>query len=80
MLVLAQACSRARPKRLVDEDQLIRIEIELAIKPVLTPLQDIRPVLLARMRGLFLRVIRCLRKNRQRLLTVTRTPRSPSRA
>ena len=41
----------------VDEDEPLRIEIELALKPGLAPLQDIRPVLFAGVRGLFLRVM-----------------------
>jgi hypothetical protein len=40
----------------IDEDQLLRIEIELTIKPDAPALQDIRPVLLQRMCGLFLNV------------------------
>jgi hypothetical protein len=41
---------------LVDEHQTIRIEIELSIEPVPAPLQDVRAVLLGRVRGLFLNV------------------------
>ena len=41
---------------LVDEHQTIRIEIELGIEPVPAPLQDVRAVLLGRVRGLFLNV------------------------
>lgn len=43
--------------RLVDEDQALRIEIELVIEPVLALPQDVGPVLLDRVPGLFLRVI-----------------------
>jgi len=38
---------------LVDEDEAVGIEIELALEPILAALQDIRAVLLARVRGLF---------------------------
>jgi hypothetical protein len=40
----------------VDEDKALGIEIELAFEPIFAPLQDVRPILLARVRGLFLRV------------------------
>ncbi len=43
--------------RLVDEDQALRIEIELVIEPALALPQDVGPVLLDRVPGLFLRVI-----------------------
>ena len=52
----AQACHLRREAGLVYEDQLFRIEIELAIKPGTSPLQDIRPILLQCMCGLFLNV------------------------
>jgi hypothetical protein len=42
----------------VDEDEAVQVEIELALEPVLAALQDIRVLLLARMRGLFLGVMR----------------------
>jgi len=42
---------------LVDEHQSLRVEIELAFKPVPAAAQDVRTVLLAGMGGLFLRVI-----------------------
>ncbi len=41
----------------MDEDEALGVEIELALEPVLPPLQDIGPILLTRVRGLFLRVI-----------------------
>lgn len=50
---------------LVDEDETLRIKVRLAIEPVLTPLQDIRPVLLGSMRRLFLRVMPRRLKKRQ---------------
>ena len=42
-----------RGPRLVDEDETLGIEIGLALEPVFTPLQDIRAILLAGVRGLF---------------------------
>ena len=51
-----QTCHLRRESGFVDEDQLLRIEIKLAIKPDAPPLQDIRPVLLQCMCGLFLNV------------------------
>ena len=41
---------------LVDEHESAGIEIELGVEPVLAPLQDVRTVLLGRVRGLFLNV------------------------
>jgi len=49
---------------LVDEDQPLRVEVGLALEPGLAPLQDIGAILLAGVRGLFLRVIRWRAKNR----------------
>ena len=49
----------------VDEDEAGRIEIELAFKPCLAPLQDIGTALFAGVRSLFLNVIRRRLKNRQ---------------
>jgi hypothetical protein len=42
---------------LIDEDEAFRVEIELSLEPVLAPLHDVRSILLAGVRGLFLRVI-----------------------
>ena len=42
---------------LVDEDQALGIEIELAVEPVVPLLQDVGAVLLDRMPSLFLRVM-----------------------
>ena len=42
---------------LIDEDETLGFEIDLAIKPVLALPQDVRTVLLDRVAGLFLRVI-----------------------
>ena len=43
---------------LVDEDQALGIEVGLGVEPGLPPLQDVGAILLAGVRGLFLRVIR----------------------
>ena len=42
---------------LVDEDEPRRVEVELAIEPVLARTQDVGAILLDRVAGLFLRVI-----------------------
>ena len=52
---------------LVDEDEARGVEIELIVEPLLTSPQDVRPLLLGRVRGLFLRVIRRRAKKRHRL-------------
>ncbi len=39
---------------LVDEDELFGIEVELTVEPSLAPFLYVRPILLARMGGLFL--------------------------
>lgn len=44
--------------RLVNEHDALRIEIELVVEPALPLPQDVWPVLLDRVPGLFLRVIR----------------------
>ena len=49
---------------LVDEDQPVGVEIRLTIEPLPTPRQNVWTILLRSMGGLFLRVIRCRRKNR----------------
>jgi hypothetical protein len=41
----------------IDEDEAFRIEIELLIEPGLPALQNVGAILLAGVRGLFLRVI-----------------------
>jgi hypothetical protein len=48
----------------VDEDKTLEIEIGLAIEPVPPLLQDVRALLLGRVRGLFFRVMPCRRKKR----------------
>jgi hypothetical protein len=50
---------------LVDKDEALRVEIELSLEPVLAPLHDVRSILLAGVRGLFLRVILWRSRNRQ---------------
>ena len=40
----------------IDEDEVLGIKVELALEPVLSPLQDVGPILLTRVRSLFLRV------------------------
>ena len=42
---------------LVDEDEAVGVEIDLAVEPRLAPLQDVGAILLAGVRSLFLRVI-----------------------
>ena len=42
---------------LVDEDEAVRVEINLPVEPVLAPFQDVGAILLAGVRSLFLRVI-----------------------
>lgn len=42
---------------LVDEDEALGVEVELAVEPGLALAQDVRAVLLARVPDLFLRVI-----------------------
>src|SRR3954451_5840030 len=65
---------------LVDEDQPLGIEIQLALEPRLAPLSDVGPVLLFRVSGLFLRVIWCRRQKRQSALTLTCAAFSAKRA
>jgi len=60
----------------VDEDQPVGIEIELALEPFLAALQDLGAILLARVTGLFLRVIPCRAKKRQSVVMLVVTPRS----
>ena len=43
--------------RLVDEDEALGFQVELAVEPVLTLPQDVGAILLNRVPGLFLRVI-----------------------
>jgi len=41
----------------VDEDEAVRVEVELVLEPGLALLQDVGAILLGRVSGLFLRVI-----------------------
>jgi hypothetical protein len=50
---------------LVDKNEALRVEFELSFEPVLAPLYDVRSILLAGVRGLFLRVILWRSRNRQ---------------
>ena len=57
-LAAAMAAGHVRcSPRLIDEDQTLRVKIELAVEPALALPQDVGSVLLDRMPGLFLRVI-----------------------
>jgi hypothetical protein len=64
---------------LVDEDETVRIEIRLTIEPVPPPLQDVRPILLARMGGLFLNVSPQRSRNVHSVARLARTSRSAAR-
>lgn len=66
--------------RLVDEDERLGIEIELAIEPRLTRAQDVGAVLILCMAGLFLRVCPWRAKNRHSVDTATAIPSSASAA
>ena len=61
---------------LVDEDQLFRIEIELAFEPGLATFQNVGALLLGRVCGLFLSEIRRRPKKRQIADTLKRCPLS----
>ena len=69
-----------RRPSLVDEDETLRVESGLAIEPVLAPLQNVRPVLLGRVRRLFLRVMPRRLKKRQSVLRPAPMPFSASRS
>ena len=68
---------RGRPG-LVDEDELLGIEIELAVEPCLAALQNVRPILLACMGGLFFQVTPWRSKKRHNEPTLKLWPRSAS--
>jgi hypothetical protein len=65
-----------RQSRLVDEDELGGIEIELAVKPGLPPLQDVGAVLLQCVCGLFLYVQPRPRSHALKALRLILTDRS----
>jgi len=50
--------------RFVDEDEALRVEIQLSLEPGMALLQDVGAVLLKRVAGLFLRVMPWRAKNR----------------
>ena len=54
-----------RSPGLIDEDKTLGIEIELLLEPGLAALQDVRPILFAGVRGLFLRVMSWRAKKRR---------------
>jgi hypothetical protein len=59
---------------LIDEHQVFRLQVELALEPSPAPLQDHGSVLLGRMRRLSLRVRSCRSKHRHRVARPTVTP------
>jgi hypothetical protein len=63
---------------LVDEDEALRIEVELAIEPGFAPLQDVGTILFRGMGGLFLRVISWRAKKRRIVPKPNDRPFSPS--
>ena len=67
----------ARPG-LVDENQPRGLEVVLAVEPGAAPGEDVGAVLLGRVAGLFLRVIPCRLKKRERDEIDTVSPVSPS--
>ncbi len=50
---VVEAGHLGRGSRLVDEDQPCRVEIELALEPVMTALEDVGTILLRRMPRLY---------------------------
>lgn len=61
---------------LVDEDQPLGIEVELAFEPGLARRLDVAALLLSRVRGVFLSVMRRRWKKRQMVVIPSRSPRS----
>ena len=57
---------------------MVGVEVELALEPGPTLVQDVGPLLLGGVRGLFLRVMLWRSKNRQTAATLTDTPRAAS--
>jgi hypothetical protein len=70
---------RRRPS-LVNEHEPSKVEIRLRLEPVAALLQDVGPILLDRVSGLFLRVRPWRWKNRERAEVEAATPRSARRA
>jgi len=64
---------------LVDENETLGIKVELALEPVLSPLQDVGTILLAGVRSLFLRVSLWRLQKRQSAATLNCAPDCASR-
>ena len=64
----------------VDKDQALRLQIKLATKPRKSPRKNVRPILLYRVAGLFLRVMLWRTKKRSKLDLLVRTPFSAKAA
>ncbi len=75
----AQAGHLGGETSLVDEDEALRIEIELCLEPVPAPLQDVGALLLQCMGGLFLNVQPCDRSQELSALCPMTTDRSADR-
>ena len=65
-----------RRRRLIDEHQFQRIEVELTLEPSPPPLKDVRAVLLAGVRGFSLNVMSWRSKKRQIIDGDTFSPRT----
>src|SRR5215475_3869245 len=63
-----------RSPGLIDEDEALGIKRGLAVEPILPPRHDIWPVLLTRVRGLFLRVMPCLTRKRRMVPSPNTSP------
>jgi hypothetical protein len=66
--------------RTIDKYQTVRVEVRLGLEPSPALLQDVRPVLLRSVGGLFLRVIRRRSKNRHSVPMPADTPALASSA
>jgi hypothetical protein len=64
------ACHVGAGPGLVDEHQAVGIEVELTLEPGPALAQDVGPLLLGGVRGLFLRVMLWRSKNRQTAATL----------
>ena len=72
----AQAGHVGRRAGLVNEDEFAGIEFELVLEPGLAPLQDVGPIPLRRVRGLFLNVRPQRSRKVQMVPTLALTQRS----
>jgi hypothetical protein len=63
-----------RGSGLIDEHETLGVEVQLAVEPGLTAVQDVGAALLVRVRRLFLSVIRRPPNNRHTLDTLVPTP------